>query len=155
MENSSPTNNNPPPEKPRSYDARIFTKRKFESSTPAGESFLDDFKGIHIRTSKEYEKSKEASKSMLGKKKQGLSRSEFRTVLKKMPYDKTGLHEKERVGLEKEMDQKTYGENIDIKDVQKHIKNLKKEESLAPLIKERVEASHKRALLEKLKGKKK
>lgn len=141
---------------PYSKDSAPFTERKFDSAPPKvkAQSFLDSVVNSRVPIPQKKKKAPEAPKSIMEKRQAGLSRSELRTELKKIPYDKVGLYEKDRVAVEGEMSKNTYGEHIDIKDVDKHIKNLKKQESTAATEKERIMARHKEALLKKLEEKK-
>ena len=102
-----------------------------------------------------FEPSSTPEKKLFEKRKEGLTRGELRAELKKVPLNKVGgLNEKGRLAVEMEMDKKRYGENIDIKDLDKHIKNLKKQELTGPTMQERLEAKHKKTLLENLRNKK-
>jgi len=94
-------------------------------------------------------------KSIFEKRAEGLTRAELRAELRTAPYDdRVKMRQKERIGLEKEMERGKYGENISKKDVDLHIKRLKKEESLSKTTQGKFDAKHKRVLLEKLREKK-
>lgn len=155
--NPLPENNINPLNKPDSEKPVPFSERKFESpSNPPAKGFMDTLFGKRVQIPKKPEKGQEVPKSIFEKRKEGLTRSELRAELKKVPYDVTvKLYEKARMDVEKEMERKKYGENVDIKDIDKHIKDLKKKESLSPYEEDRLAAKHKRILLEKLKEKKK
>lgn len=86
--------------------------------------------------------------------KQGITRSKLKQELEKIPDHFTIKMDRQKRGsVASTMDRK-YGDIIDIKDVDLHIKSLRKLESLGKTEKERLAAKHERVLLEKAKIKK-
>jgi len=74
---------------------------------------------------------------------EGLSRSQFKEVLKKkLTKFGTKLNENDRLKIEKEMERQKYGEKIDMKDLKKRAEKLKKPRSLSPDYQDRLRFGH-------------
>ncbi len=94
-------------------------------------------------------------KGLFEKRSEGLSRSEFRQVLRKTSYDpNVKMMRDQRVKMEKELFPQKYGSNISKRDVDKRLLLLNKEKTRTPHTQEKLKIQHEMNLLGKLKNQK-
>jgi len=138
------------------YEPKVpFGDRKFDPSSKEFPKTPGQPKGLkEILFSKPSEpKKKEEEKSIFQEHKEGLTPYELKKVLKSIPNsDAIKMETREREGVADKI-KKQYV-HIKEKDIDKHIKELKKKEFSAPTGAERRAATHERILLEKAKEKK-
>ena len=145
--------------KPDSGKSVPFSNRKFEKSlNPKPTGFLDTLFSKQTQVDKTTKEVSKTTKSILEKRKEGLTWSELESEAKKRSLFETQLKESDRAGaiseMKKEKNQK-YGQYINEKELNDYIDHdLKKKKYSELNEKDRLLAKHKQILLEKIKEKK-
>ncbi len=159
-ENLPRNNNDNSLNKPDSGKPIPFSNRKFEkSANPKPDGFLDTLFNKQAQADKKAKEVLKAPKSILEKRKEGLTWSELEAEAKKRTQFETQLKEADRVEaireMKKEKGQK-YGAHVDAKDLNDYIKHdLKKKEYTEKFEKDRLVAKHEGKLLRKIEEQKK
>ena len=150
--------NNRPQTGPDSNRPTPYSDRKFEKpDKPKPGGLLDTLFSQSPKINKKNKKDEKSLKSVLEKRKEGLTWGELESEAKKRTFSETQLKESDRVEAIREMKREKgqkYGEHVDEKDIKDYMGDLKKDEYKEKIEEDRLHAKHEGKLLDKIRQQK-